>query len=892
MLNDLTYRVRSLFRRRHLNAELDEELRDHIERETSKYVRSGMTPEEAERQARIALGGIEQARQRTRESRGTSALEHLRQDLRYGLRSLGKNRGFTAVFILTLALGIGSCTAIFSLMTSVMFPPLPYGNAGHLVYIYTPNPGFGQVPLDAIPPDNADFADLKRDNHSLSAITGFQQKQFRLNGNGVSLGAAAVDADFFSTLQSPPALGRAIDADDNQPGHPAVAIISHSLWQQVFASDPAVLGKSLPLDGKSYRVVGVMPAGFHYPHRTDLDDPDSHIADTDVWVPLALTPKQRADRGLSGYDYGYALGRLKDGVSVSQATSDLGAIMHRLDPLHEGIAFRQGWYAYLKPFKQTLEGDARPLLLLLMAAVLFVLLIACGNAANLLLARSAGRTHELGVRATLGAGRPRLVRQMLTESLLLGAGGGLAGIALAWIFLRLLLTLDPGNIPRLQEASLDTRVLAFAVAITLLTSILAGVMPAVSASQVNLVEFLKSGAQKGAVRGRNRSRGSLIVAQVATVVVLLAGAGLLVRSYANLMRVPVGFNASTLSMQINLPPGYNKPEQRQAFYQTLLSQLGSQPGTLAAGAVVHLPFGDSKGMTTFWVEGYSNHVGQLVDGAFVTPDYFSAMGMPILRGRAFTEDDISPSPKVVIVNQAFAQKYFAGRDPIGKWVSGNQPEGPAKSIKSGQLVVGVVANERDWSVEAPPQPQLFTPLRDPSDAYIVIRSTLSREDVASSATAALHRIDRSLEFSKVNTMHELVSEATARQRFQTVMLSIFAAMAMALALIGFYGSLAYSVHQRRSEMGVRIALGATRAHVIRLVLRQGLSLVSAGLALGLVLALLLTRLLASSLYGVGALDPVTFAAVPALFLVAALAACLIPARRAARYDPIAVLRCE
>jgi len=722
-------------------------------------------------------------------------------------------------------------------------------------------------------------------------MTAFQQEQFRLNGSGVSLGAAAVDADFFSTLQSAPALGRAIDADDNQPGRSNVAVIGHSLWQQVFASDPAVLGKSLQLNGKAYRVVGVMPAGFHYPHKTDLDDPDSHIADTDVWVPLALTPKQRADRGLTD-DYGYALGRLKDGVTVSQATTDLSAIMHRLDPLHQGIAFRQGWYAYVKPFLQTLEGDARPLLLLLMAAVLFVLLIACGNAANLLLARSAARAHELGVRATLGAGRARLVRQMLTESLLLGVGGGLAGIALAWIFLRLLLTLDPGDIPRLQEASLDLRVLAFAVAVTFLTSLLAGVLPAFSASRVNLIAFLKSGGQKGVAHGRNRLRGSLIVAQVATVVVLLAGAGLLVRSYINLMRVPVGFNASTLSMHIDLPSSYSKPEQRQAFYQSLLSHLGSAPGTLAAGAVVHLPFGESKGMTTFWVEGYPNHVGQLVDGALVTPDYFSAVSMPILRGRAFTRDDVLPAPKAVIVNQAFADKYFAGRDPIGKWVSGDQPLASNKPIESGSLVVGVVANDRDWTVEAPPQPQLFTPLRDPSDAYIVLRSTLPRKDAASSATAVLHRIDPGLSFSNVHTMHELVSEATARQRFQTVLLTIFAGMAMALALIGFYGLLAFSVSQRSAEMGVRIALGATRAHVVRLVLRQGLTLVSGGLALGLAAALALTRLLASSLFGVSALDPVTFAAVPALFLLATLAACLIPARRAARSDPIAVLRCE
>ena len=386
-----------------------------------------------------------------------------------------------------------------------------------------------------------------------------------------------------------------------------------------------------------------MPVDFHYPHQNEIADADSHIGETDVWVPLALTPKQRADRGLSSDSY--ALARLKDGVSPARAAEDLSAIMHQLDPLHEGIAFREGWYAYIEPFMQTLEGSARPLLLLLMGSVLFVLLIACGNAANLLLARSGARAHELGVRATLGAGRARLVRQMLTESLLLGAGGGVAGIALAWIFLRLILTLDPGNIPRLQQASLNGQVLAFVVGVTFLTSLLTGVMPAISASYVNLIQFLKSGGQKGTVRGRYRLRASLIVAQVAIVVILLAGAGLLVRSYINLMRVPVGFNASTLALKIDLPQHYAKPDQRQGFYEKPLSNLSSMPGTPAAGAVVNLAFGDNKGVGTFWVEGYSNQEGQMVDGASVTPNYFSAMDIRLLRGRAFTQDDLSPRPR-------------------------------------------------------------------------------------------------------------------------------------------------------------------------------------------------------------------------------------------------------
>jgi predicted permease len=890
MFSDLRFRLRALFRRSRVNDELDEELRDHIEHETAKYVRSGLPVGEARTRALIALGGMEQTRQRTRDARGTGMIEQIHQDLQYGLRSLGRNRAFTAVFIVTLGLGIGSCTAIFSLMTAVMFPPLPYGDVGRLVYITTPNRNLREVPPEALVPDNADFADMKRQSHSFSAMTQFGQQKFTLDRPGISFSGAAVDADFFTTLEAAPEIGRAINAEDNQPGNAGVAVISHSLWQQLFDADPAVIGKSLRLSGKTYRVIGVMAAGFYYPRKTELDDGDSHIDATDVWVPLALTAKQRADRGLSGDSY--ALARLRQSASAHQAEAELSTIMQRLDPLHDPGTFREGWYAYVKPFRQTFEGSARPLLLLLMGAVSFVLLIACGNAAGLLLARSANRTHELGVRATLGAGRNRLIRQMLTESLLLGAGGGLAGIALAELFLRLLLNLDPGNIPRLQQASLNGEVLVFAVAIMFLTSVLTGIMPAIAASRVNLIEFLKSGGQTGARARRNRFRSVLIVAQIAIVVVLLTGSGLLIKSLLRLQQAPLGFSTTTLSMKINLPNGYSKLEQRESFYRTLLAQLASLPGTLAAGAVDNLPFGDTKGVGTFWVENYPNQAGQMVDGGSATPDYFSAMGVPLIQGRTFTAGDASASPTAAIVNQTFAKKYFAGLDPIGKRILTNNPAVFPEASKDPRIVVGVVADMRDWSIESPPQPQLFLPLQGPRDTYLVIRSALPRKDVLQSATSVLHRIDPSLTFSKVHSMRELVSEASARRRFQTVLLSIFAAMATALALIGFYGLLTYTASRRGHEMGVRIALGATRGHVLRLFLGQGLRIVTIGLILGLGAAFALTRFLSSSLYDVRPSDPATFAIVPALFLIAALVASLVPAQRAASSDPMMILRRE
>jgi predicted permease len=890
MLSDLRYRFRALFRRSQVNDELDEELRDHIEHETAKYVRSGFPADEARRLALIALGGMEQTRQQTRDSRGTGMIEQFHRDLWYGLRSLGRDRAFTAVFIVTLGLGIGSCTAIFSLMTAVMFPPLPYGDVGRLVYITTPNRNVGEIPPEAFVPDNADFADMRRESNSFSAMTQFRQEKFKLDRPGLSLSGAAVDADFFSTLGVAPELGRAINADDNQPDNASVVVISHSVWRQLFDADPAVLGKSLQLSGKTYRVIGVMAGGFSYPRKTELDEGDSHIDATDVWVPLALTPNRRANRGLSGDNY--SLARLKQGISARQAEAELNAIMQRLDPLHDPGTFRQGWYAYVKSFRQQFEGSARPLLLLLMGAVSFVLLIACGNAASLLLARSANRTHEMGVRATLGAGRSRLIRQMLTESLLLGSGGGLAGIALAWVFLRLLLKLDPGNIPRLQAASLNGKVLAFAVSIMFLTSLLAGILPAIAASRVNLIEFLKSGGQTGAKGERGRFRSVLIVAQVAIVVVLLTGSGLLVKSLIKVQQVPLGFSTTTLSMKINLPESYGKDEQRESFYRTLLAQLATLPGTLAVAAVDNLPFGDTEGVGTFWIENYPNQEGQMVDGGSATPDYFSAMGVPIIEGRAFTASDALVAPTAAVVNQAFAKKYFAGLDPIGKKILPGNPAVSPQASKSPRIVVGVVADMRNWSLESPSQPQIFLPLRDPSNAYIVVRSSLPSKEIPQSATSVLHRVDPTLAFSKVHSMRELVSEASARRRFQTALMSIFAAMATTLALIGFYGLLNYTASRRGPEMGIRIALGATRSDILRLFLGQGLRIIAVGLALGLGASFALTRFLSSSLYEVRTSDPATFVVVPALFLVAALVASLVPAQRAANSDPMIILRRE
>ncbi len=880
MLNDLIYRLRALFARQSVEHELQEELQYHLEREAEKYRKAGVEPEEAMRRARLALGGPEQVRQRCREIRGTMLVDDLIQDLRYSLRTLRNSPGFAIVTVLTLALGIGACTAIFSIVNAVLIRSLPYGDARQLVYLFTPIPRL-KVPAESMTPSNADFLDLKRQSHSFAAMTDFDQSVYTVTtGDGnTQVGAARVDDDFFSTLQSSPELGRTIDATDNLPGHESVAIISHGLWQSMFAESMDVLTKSLRLDGKSYRIIGVMPANFQYPHDTDIRGLDPRITATQLWVPLALSPQQKANRDDSA---GWAIARLKPGVSVEQAQADVSSSMTHLDALHG--SFTQGTQALLKPFLEISVGPVKPLMWLLLGAVSMVLVIACGNAANLLLARAAGRTHELGMRAALGAGRGRIIRQMLTESLLLGLAGGSTGIALASLLLRLLLRMNPGNVPRLADASLDSRVLLFCMALSILTSVLFGSLPALAASRLNLTEFLKSGGSRGAVGSHTRLHDGLIVAEIGLVVVLLAGAGLLLRSYVNVMSVNTGFAQSTVSLRIDLNDRY-KPQQRTAFFQDLIAKIGSLPGVKEVGAIDGLPLTLYENFTVFWVDGYANQKDQLLSVNEASSRYFSAMSTPLIQGRFLTDDASAGERQSIIVNQAFADAYFSGRNPIGRQISLHFPH------PSRYTVVGVVANQRS-NLEEAAVPQVYHPLGGEPTAFIAIRSALPPKEVASGVRTILRTVDPNLVFSDFHTMGELISEAAARRRFQTTLLTAFAGMATLLGMVGIYGLLAYSVKQRTAEIGVRIALGASQGHVLRMILRRGLQLTLVGLLLGLAGALALTRVLASSLFGVSALDPITFAAVPALLLLVTIAACFAPARRAAKVDPMRTLRYE
>jgi predicted permease len=860
------------------------ELESHVALHVDEGIRAGLTPEEARRQALIRLGGVEQTRQAHRERRTLPWFDSLLQDTRYGLRTLRRSPGFTITAVLTLALGIGACSAIFSLVNAVLIRSLPYGDPNRLVYLFTPNPHI-PAPPDVMSPSYADFFDLKRESQSYTDMSVFEQAVFNLSSHGSveRVGAARVDESFFTTLQSAPEFGRAIGADDNQPGHDKVAVISHALWQSMFAGSIDVLARSLTLNGVSYRIVGVMPPAFEYPLSSDLPYGNVEKA-THIWIPLALNPKQKAERE-PGNDQ--AIARLRPGVSMSHAQSEMSTIMVRLDKLHSVSMFpERGWGALVKSFMDYAVGQVGRLLWLLLGAVTIVLLIACGNAANLLLARASNRMRELGVRVALGAGRRRIIRQLLTESLLIGVAAGAIGVGLAGIFLRFLPHLDPGNIPRLNEASLDIRVMLFTVTVSLLTSVLTGILPALAVSRVSPGVVLAAGSSGNVAGVHGRSQSILIVVEAALVVVLLACAGLLIRSYINVESVDTGFSPSTVTVNIGLDPRYGQPQQRRAFFKQFIGKVAALPGVNAVGAVSYLPLSNSESIGYFWVDGFANSKDQMAEGRSVTPQYFAAMSIPLIAGRYFTEDDDSKAEKPIIINQRFAQVYFADRNPLGGRISTDDNHSQWKTV------VGVVADVRHSSLEETPQPQMYSPDYDLNGAYIAVRSLLPRSTLASELRSTLKSLDPGLPFGDVRTMGELISEATARRRFQTSLLTVFAAIALFLALVGLYGLMAYSVSRRTRELGIRMALGAQRTDVMLMVLKRAALLLGLGLVSGLACSWIATRAIKAFLFGVGEHDPATILLVCILLAVCGLAAAAIPARRAASIDPMQALRTE
>jgi predicted permease len=815
----------------------------------------------------------------------SAAKEHLQillSDIRYGLRVLAAAPGFTGIALLVMALGIGSTVSIFSVVNAVLIRSLPYAHPSELVYLWSPNPNLKGVPQE-LGPNVPDFYEWQRLSHSFSDMAMFRPAVLSLVQSGAAnrVRASFVTGTFFRTLAAWPILGRALGPTDDRPGHEHVAVISDALWRSHFGAAPAIIGQQVQLNRQNYTVVGVMPKDFGYPFSGDVPYEKSEFKQTDIWLPAAYTAAQKADR--SNFASADAIGRLKNGIPAAVAQAELVSIESRLQPLYPDMW--KGWTVLASPLVQTIIGPVEKMLWLLLGSVGLVLLIAIGNTANLLLARAAVRSHELGIRTALGAERSRIVRQLLTESLLLSCLGGALGVALAYAIVAVLVKLNPRGIPRFDTAAVDARVLLVALVLSIAAGVAAGLAPALSASRAGITDLIKRGG-RGLSGSVNTGRFTLIVFEVALSVVLLTGSALLIRSYLQLQAVNPGFSPSTLTFTLNLDERYNKPALRTAFYIEFLEKLRNLPGVQYAGSTNSIPLSHHESVTFAYIRGFGESTS-MIEGRSVTPDYRRALGVPLLRGRDFDGSDVNSKTPVMLVNQSFVDKYFRGRDPLGGQVRigmGNLANTPWSTV------VGVVGNIRHANLEEPSQPQMFQPADNGNN--FALQCGIPAEQIIKQARTALHALDPVLVLEGVHTMRERMDDSTARRRFQTSLLTGFAAMAVALALVGLYGLMSYTVKQRKSEIGVRLAVGSSQAQVVALILSQGLRLTAYGLFIGLIGAFALTRLVKGWLFGVSALDPATFVAVPLLILAVACCACVIPAWQATRIDPIQALRAE
>jgi predicted permease len=827
-----------------------------------------------------------------------SAFDDLGKDLRHGLRLLGNNPGFTTVAVLTLALGIGANAAIWSVVDGVLLSPLPYRDPGRLVRVYHANPGQG-VEDGAFSPQ--DFDDLVRAAaaggswESLAAwwfTPGLSGMNLTGEGEPRRLATAMVSRDFFSTLGVAAARGRTLSPEENVPGADRVAVLSDRLWRQAFGADPGIAGRTVLLDGERFTVAGVMPADFQFPSReVDLWAPISLIGEDDIPHLRALRWMEVVGRLVPGRD-------ARRGLDAAGAETD--ALLARLAAAYPES--NEGWTAArLVPLHESLVGDVRQALLVLLGAVAGVLLIACANLANLLLARATARGRELAIRSALGAARRRLLRQLLTESLLLSLAGGAVGLLLAQWGVRALVALASGDLPRPDAIQLDARVAAFTFAVSLATGLAFGLLPALKASSVgygaqrrgrpgDLHAALKEGGRGGAGRGGSRARGALIVAETAVAVVLLAASGLMLQSFWRLTRVDPGVETEgVLALSISIPDTkYESREQLGAYRDELIRRLEALPGVLAVGGGKTLPFAGGGEPYSFTIPGRTGALAELQPqaGAFiVTPGYFRALGIPVLSGRAFTDRDGADSPPALVVNRALARQVWPGEEAVGK------------TLLLGDAaieVVGVVGDVRSDGLAADPGGAVYVPaaLAPRSTVKLFVRTAGDPLALAAAAREAIWQVDRDQPISEIATLRELVARDLARPRFLTLLLGLFGALALGLAAVGLYGVIAYAVGRRTHEIGIRMALGAAPHRVLVGVLGRALALTGAGLALGLLGALATTRLLSGLLFGVAPTDPATLVAVALVLSATALAASLQPARRATRVDPLAALREE
>ena len=872
--------LRATFQRRVVEREMDDELRFHVETYAEDLMRGGMERGEAERQARLEFGSVGQTKEACREARGVDVLDSFLSDIRYGMRLLRRTPGFAGLAVVTLALGIGATTAVFSLVNAVLLRDLPYRDPGRLVFLYEPIPGIPGVPLEGWAPVNGDFFTWQEESRSFASMAMFTSGQLNasLGDAAFSATGSRVTADFFRVLGVSPGLGRTMDNADTQPGHGGVVVISHSLWQSWFGGDRKVLGKEMLLNARPYRIIGVMPAGFAFPHGTECLETKGKT--TDIWLPWTMTPEQRASRGDNP---GNAIGRLRTGVALSQAHVEIAALTWRFDPPFQQLNKKAE--GVVRPFDEEITGGSRRALLIFMAAVLLVLLIACSNVAGLGLARAGGRAREVSVRAALGASRLRLVRQLLAESLCVALAGGILGMAAAFWMVRLLVDFHPANIPRIEETSIDGRVLLFTICVSLATAVLSGLLPAWSGSRCNLTEAIKGSGARSVKGGASRLHSGLIVAEIALTIVLLTCSGLLIRSFLRLRSVDKGFaSLSTITMGVQLDGRYNQPQRQNEFFHTLLERVQAVPGVQEAAAVDHVPLGGGESISLIEVEGYPFDEKTSFESRSVTPRYFAAMGIPLLEGRAFDDGDAVERTPVIIVSRSFERRYFPGQSALGRRVH----------TSGWRTIVGVVADVRMRDLDTAPPMQFYLPLwQTPTGSVaIVVRGTLPTERTASALRGLVRNADAALAVADVRTMGQLISEASAERRFQTLVLTVFGSISLFLSLLGLYALMAYSVQRRTAEIGIRMALEAQRSAVMGLVLRQGATLWLGGIGLGLACAWSVSRWMRSLLFEVHPSDPLTFVGVATLFCAVAAIACYVPARRATKVDPVISLRYE
>lgn len=871
--------LRATFHRARMEHAMDDELRFHLAARTDDLVRSGMSQAEAERTARLEFGNVAHAQEQCRDALGADLARSLAADISYGLRLLRRSPGFATLAVLTLALGIGATTAVFSVINAVLLRDLPYRDPQQLAFLYEPIPGIPNVPLDAWGPVNGDFFTWKKQSRSFAAMAMFTTNRVNgaLSDATFFLAASRVTGDFFRVLGVAPELGRPIAEADTEPGQGSLVVVSHRLWQSRFGGARDVLGKELRINARPYRIIGVMPPGFMFPHGSE--NFDAPAEGTEIWLPWTMTPQQRASRDDG---QGNAIGRLRAGVSLARARAEIATITAPFAPPYQQ-QFQKPQSA-VRGFDEEITGGSRQALLIFLAAVLLVLLIACTNVASLALARASGRAREISVRAALGASGRRLIRQLLSESLSVAIAGGVLGTVAAFWIVRLLVTSHPANIPRIDETSIDLRVLLFTIAISLATALLSGVFPAWSATRCNLNDVMKSSGTRTVKGSAGRLHRGLIIAEMALTIVLLAGSGLLIRSFLKLRSVDKGFaSLSTVTMGVQLDGRYNGERQTQ-FFRRLLERTQAVPGVQDAAAVDHVPLGGGESISVIQVEGYPLDEKTSFESRSVTPRYFAAMRIPLLEGRDFDEGDAAGRARVMIVSRSFERKYFPGRSALGHHVGAN-----------GQCtIVGVVADVRMRDLDSAPPMQIYLPLWQApiGRVSVVVRSTLPPQRVASAVRGLVRSLDPALAVANVRTMDELVSQAAAERRFQTLVLTAFGAIALFLALVGLYALMAWSVEQRTAEIGIRMALGAERGGVLLLVLKQGAALWLAGIVLGFAGAWGVTRWMRSLLFETEPADPATFLAVAALFCAVAFAACYIPARRATQVDPAISLRYE